>query len=204
MTKMTHDELVTGVCNLCAALCRGSSQEDLAPLIDKAFGNLKVKRLADVGQLFGATHNTVSGNWRQEGLPGDKDGYPVAEMFKWYAKRHAHNIAQMSASRSTVNEAKEAAGLRKLEADARVAVSRADCLTGDMVSRNEVSSQYRACLIVLREGIMAIPSKVKPFLPREFASDICERIKSVCRLTLEGLGSKSQAELNDLYQEQLN
>lgn len=178
---------------VCRLIMATAPSEDL---VRAALGDATVESFPAVARAFGVKESTVRNTWRRDGMPGEAKRGPgrrgrfvLADIAIWLLQRGAAAEAGRAQAKGHIRDDATRAELEAITLESerlglelrRAKVSQ---ITGDLVARDFVRSEWNAGLGLLSNFIMGLPRDVQPTLCRKCAPSIALEMERQLRSAL--------------------
>lgn len=136
-----------------------------------------VRTLADVARFFGVRLQTVKGDWRGNGMPGQAGAWDLREIVAWRNERQgqsADNDAERNSQRAAATDWEAV----KLKEDALLKRLRRKRLQGELVQLDVVMQSISETLIRIRDRLLAFPEEIEMGFPQETRGENVRSLES--------------------------
>lgn len=167
-------------------------------------GDVQLRTLAEVADVFDVERNTVQTSWRQAGCPGSSGRYDVAEILAWLLRRDQKRAKGSRGANGYSNghagNEEERNELAQLEIEAaranlQIRQARAARLSADVLPIAVARSCLGSVLSAARDKIMRIPLRIGIEMPKAHAANAIAIADRECRSALTMIGETPLEEL---------
>lgn len=132
-----------------------------------------VGRLADVAAFFRRSLATVKGEWRPNGMPGNRGRYDLSEILAWRDRRD-----EQLRGKSPDAAAKARAETQRAIAEANIAERKDRLMAGQLIEREAVRRLFVQHVAEAKALLDQLPDRITAALPDKTGSKIRRRAKA--------------------------
>lgn len=150
-------------------------------------------KLAQVAEVYGVSEKTIK-QWRNEGMPGSPQKWPVAEIVQWRRARDLRNAENRKTGKEMEPRENPLSALQQqklmaeieVERERRTKLSRENAeAEGQLLAVDLVRRDIAAWAVWLRTQLLQIPASLAPIVPEEIRSSVRRSVEHKIRLALD-------------------